>query len=171
MATKAEEKLIEIFKTALQTEHDGEYFYRMAAKLTNDEKGKATFNLLAEEEKKHQGYLAEHYNALKEKGEIATGVAIDSAQDLSGTSPILSDDITTRIDEAHYEMSALSVGVQLEKTSMQFYAKHAKEAEQNEVKAFFERLADWESMHYNALLKQQDMLKEAFWAKNAFAPF
>jgi hypothetical protein len=39
------------------------------------------------------------------------------------------------------------------------------------VKAFLESLAEWESTHYHALLRQQESLRELYWAESGFAPF
>jgi len=40
-----------------------------------------------------------------------------------------------------------------------------------QVLAFFAELADWESGHYHALLRQHEALKEEYWSKAGFAPF
>jgi rubrerythrin len=68
-------------------------------------------------------------------------------------------------------MSALSIGIQLELASMNYYREQAEKASNPDVSGFYTELADWETGHYNALLRQQEMLKEDFWAKGGFAPF
>jgi rubrerythrin len=68
-------------------------------------------------------------------------------------------------------MSALSIGIQLELSSEQFYRQEAEAAEDPAVVKFFTELAEWESGHYHALLKQQESLKEEYWSKGGFAPF
>ena len=90
---------------------------------------------------------------------------------LSDSSPIFSEKIRSRIGEAHLEMSALSIGIQLELSAINYYKQEAGSAEDPAVKQFYRELADWESNHYNALLRQQLMLKEDYWSESGFAPF
>jgi rubrerythrin len=67
-------------------------------------------------------------------------------------------------------MSALSIGVLLEKSAYEFYAHSAKDAEDDRVRAFFDELAEWENGHYQLLLREDDALRDAYWEENRFVP-
>ena len=90
---------------------------------------------------------------------------------LSDMSPIFSDQIKSRIQDAHIEMSALSIGIQLELDAMKFYKSQAEAADDPDITNFYNELAEWESGHYHALLKQQEELKEDYWSSGGFSPF
>jgi len=168
---KATKRISEGLVKAIQLEVDGQHFYRMAAKSTADPKGREVFERLAREEEEHQRFLKTQYKSVSETGAPSKEVRLGSPADLSGTSPVFSDQIQTRLGEAHYEMSALSIGIQLELSSIQFYKSEAKAVTEPTVRSFYTELAEWESGHYNALLRQQEMLKEDYWHAGDFYPF
>jgi rubrerythrin len=55
--------------------------------------------------------------------------------------------------------------------AVNYYKKMADDADDDFVKAFFLQLSAWESGHYQALLDQQENLREAYWSLNGFSPF
>ena len=119
----------------------------------------------------HENFLRAQFESLLKHGVPDTAAKLPRATDYSGQSPIFSDQIKGRVQEAHFEMTALSVGVQLERDAQAFYKKQADLAEDEEVKDLFMELARWESGHYHALLKQQKALRQSYFADNDFAPF
>jgi rubrerythrin len=68
-------------------------------------------------------------------------------------------------------MTALSIGVQLELSSINFYKGEAGKTSNDALKKFYTELADWETTHYRRLLKQQNELKEEYWQDGHFYPF
>jgi rubrerythrin len=68
-------------------------------------------------------------------------------------------------------MTSLSIGIQLEADSMKFYRSESEATDDPEAKQFFSELAEWESGHYNALLRQYEELKEDYWSSGGFSPF
>ncbi len=156
---------------AIKAESDGEQFYLMVAGSTQDPKGREVFTQLADEERRHQHYLKAQYQALKETGQVDKTAKLGQQLDLAGPSPIFSDALRARAKDAHLEMSALSIGIQQELSAVTFYQAAAKEADEPSVKAFFEELAEWESGHYNALLRQQELLQDDYWSGAGFSPF
>jgi rubrerythrin len=52
-----------------------------------------------------------------------------------------------------------------------FYRDRAGESDNETVQQFFNELSRWESGHYNALLNQQQELKEDYWSDGGFSPF
>jgi rubrerythrin len=163
--------MIDGLKQAMAAEHYGHTFYQMAAGTTEDPTGKQVFEQLAREELMHFEFLAKHYRSLVEKGIPASGVVLGAEPQATASSPIFSDSLRARIKEAHFEMSALAVAVQLELNAVQHYRAEAAKVPIPEVKRFYEQLADWESGHYHAFLAQQQSLQQDYWHANGFERF
>ena len=163
--------LLEGLLKAIQSERDGHSFYMMAANSTEDVKGKDIFAMLAKEELDHMQFLRAQYDSILNTGKPDRSAKLGPRADLSGGFPIFSDGIRARIKQATFEMSALSIGIRLELDAMKFYQSQSKAADDPQIKGFFAELADWESGHYHALLKQQEALKEDYWSAGGFAPF
>lgn len=156
---------------AIKAESDGYSFYKMAANSSQDEQGRRVFDQLASEELDHKRFLTAQYRSVMETGKTDETVKLGQRADLSGASPIFSERIKSRLQDAHFEMSALSIGVQLELGSMSYYKEQAAQTSDATVKRFFEELAEWEKEHYEALLRQQDSLKDDYWYGGGFSPF
>lgn len=171
MPDDAARKMAEGLLTAMRAEHEGHHFYRMAAQSTADEKGKQVFERLAAEELEHFEFLKGQYESVLETGKPDADLRLGPRSDLTGKSRIFSDGLRARVGEAHYEMTALAVGIQLELSAERFYTRAAQEAPDPDVAAFYRELAAWEKGHYDALLAQQDDLKQDYWSASGFAPF
>jgi len=164
-------RLAEGLLKAIKAERDGHSFYSMAANSSVDPKAKEVFAQLAAEELDHMHFLTQHYESVLKTGKTDQAAKLGPRANLSGLSPIFSDGIQARIKDAHYEMSALSIGVQLEADAMAFYQAEAQAANSPDVKRFYAELADWEAGHYRALLHQQEELKEGYWSAAGFSAF
>jgi rubrerythrin len=165
---QAQRAMMDGLKQAMQAERYGQAFYQMAAASTADPTGQQVFEQLGREEQQHFEFLATHYRALLQTGAPATGAKLDPDGALSGTSPIFSESLRARIKDAHFEMSALAIAVQLELNAIHHYRQQAEQATVVELKRFYQQLADWESTHYHALLAQQQSLQESYWHANGF---
>ena len=164
-------QLLESLLEAAKAERYGHDFYLMAAMSTKDTKGKGVFETLAAEEMDHMKFLLSQYDSVLKTGRVDIELKLGPKADLNGPSPIFSDNLKARIKDANFEMTALSIGIQLERDAMVYYRKQSEVAEDEVVKEFFSYLSVWESEHYSALLKQQDELKEDYWSTSGFAPF
>ncbi len=171
MDREQQEKIAGGILAAMRTEQEGFHFYSMAANSTKDPKAKDVFETLAQEEAEHLRFLKGQRESILKEGRVDANLILGKPAALEGENPIFSDGLCKRIEEAHYEMTALSIGIQLELDSEKFYRKQAQETDSPEVSAFFNKLADWESLHYAALLKQHDNMKESYWTEARFAPF
>lgn len=167
----ANKKLTEGLMEAIKAERDGYSFYMMAAGGTGDPKGKEVFETLAREELDHMNFLRQQYDAILKTGRPDMNIKLGPRKDLTGISPIFSERLKSRIKDAHIEMSALSIGIQLELDAIKFYKEQARTSTDPDVTGFFNELADWETGHYNALWEQQQALKEDYWSAGGFAPF
>lgn len=167
------QELLEMVKKAIRVEYDGYQFYRLAEEKTSDAKGKEVFASLARDETNHMQILKGLYQSVKEEGKFKFDEVKEIKQILESTSesPIFSKEFKGRLDKSHFEMAALSVGILLEKNSIDFYKKSAQEIEEKDVKMLFAYLADWEGEHLRALVKQQRLLQEDYWTEARFYPF
>ena len=167
------EHLLEVVKNAIRVENDGYQFYRLAEEKTKDPKGKEVFAALAKEETNHMQILKSLYESIKGKEEFKFDDVKDMKHILETTSesPIFSKEFKQRLSQAHFEMTALSIGILLEKDSIGFYKKSAQEIEDKDVKMLFNYLADWEGEHLRALVNQQKFLQEDYWTEARFYPF
>ena len=120
-------RLLDGLMKAMQAEVDGHNFYKMAANSADDEKGKEVFMALAQDEVEHYVFLKAQYDSFLKSGKADTKVKLGKPSQ-SGDSPIFSDSFRTRIKEAHYEMTALSIGIQLEMSAIRFYRGEAEAA-------------------------------------------
>ena len=164
-------KLVDGLLKAIKAERDGHSFYQMAANCSQDPKAKEVFAQLASEELEHMHFLTKQHESILKTGKANRALKLGPQADLSGLSPIFSDGIKARIQDAHFEMSALSIGVRLESEAMKFYRAQAEAVDDPEARRFFSRLAECESGHYQALLKQQEELKHDYWSASGFSPF
>lgn len=164
-------RILEGLKKAIAAERDGYNFYLMAAASTEDPKGRDVFRQLADEELEHERYLRGHYKAMAETGQLDPGLKLGGRHELSGPHPIFSEELRTRAASAHFEMSAVSIGAQLELNAIQFYKGEAEAAGDPAVVAFYEELAAWEKGHYDALSLELQGLREDYWSDAGFSPF
>jgi rubrerythrin len=167
------EHLLRVVQDAIRVENDGYQFYRLAEEKTKDAKGKEVFASLAQDETNHMRILKSLYQSVKEKGEFHFDEMKDIKHLLEGTSesPIFSKEFKNRLNQAHFEMTALSIGILLEKNSIDFYKKSAQESKNKDIKMLFNYLAEWEGEHLRALVNQQKLLQQDYWTEARFYPF
>ncbi len=161
----------EILAEAIRAEADGYHFYMMAAGSSSDPMGKKVFQELADEELAHLDYLKLQLASMEQTGAPDTKASLDRKPAFKEPHPIFSPELRERLGKAHYEMSALSVGAQLELAAMRFYTDAASRATEPVLKDMFEELASWEKTHYDMLLGEMKNLRDDYWAGGGFSPF
>jgi rubrerythrin len=164
-------KLLRALEQAIQAEIEGFHFYSMAAASTEDPKGKEMFTQLAEEEVQHTEFLRAQHKALESTGRVDTLIAIVGEPGFTAGTPFFTAAFHDRVAKARFEMTALSIGAQLEADAVRFYTEQSDQAEAPEVAALFRELARWEQGHHDALVAQMRELEQEYWAANRFAPF
>jgi rubrerythrin len=166
-----DDALIAAIREAMAAERNGHQFYSMAAERSDDPGAREAFAALAEEERRHYEMLQARYIELVHEKPAAWDDLLEKTSPEGPTSPgLFSEAFHERLAGRHLEMSVLAIGVLLEKESIAFYARQAEETADPGARAFFRELVAWETDHYNALLRQQDALKEAYWNANRFEP-
>ncbi len=165
------DEILNALKLAIQAEVEGHHFYLMAARSTQDPKGREVFEQLAADEVAHMEHLRAQYRTILKTGVPDGSLSLGRPTALRGDSPIFTEALKARAGEAHFEMTALAVGIQLELQAETFYKAQAEACAEDGLATFWNELAEWESGHYHLLLKQQEYLKEDYWSTNSFSPF
>ena len=168
---KENKRLLEGLEKAMRAEMEGYHFYMMAAQNTSDIAGRETFKYLAEEEKDHFNFLKAQLESITQNNSVAEGISLGTPREFSVEHPIFSAEIRGRIGKAHYEMTALAIGIQLEKSAVDFYRAEAKAASDPTVKEFYTELMNWEGKHLEAFLGEMDTLQKDYWSEARFDPF
>ena len=164
------ENILKGLKTAIEAELTGYEFYRNAAKGTDDPKGRETFLGMADEEMIHFNGLRHQYKSIMEKGNYDFSAKMARKDQKYAESPIFSREIRERLQESHFEMSALTIGLKLELDAMKYYRQCAEGATSEEERQFYMELADWEKDHYLAFQRELEALKEEYFQANNFIP-
>lgn len=68
-------------------------------------------------------------------------------------------------------VSVFGIGIQMERDSVDFYKKAAKDTEVQEAKVIYEELAKWEQSHLEQFYKEYETLMEEWWSEQGFEPF
>jgi rubrerythrin len=167
----ATERITAGLSKAIQAEREGQHFYKMAAETTKDDQGRQMFLDLAKDELDHERFLRAQFDSVAKTGKIDATISLGAVREFKPEHPMFSPQIRERIGSAHFEMTALSVGIQLELSAIRFYEEEAAAVTDPEVKAFYEKLAAWERGHLTLLQNQAEELKADYWHSSGFAPF
>ena len=161
----------EILSMAYQVEVDGYTFYSMVADQAKQPAVQELFDKLARDETEHKAYLKTVMMDYEEKG--------TEAFNIGKRDPVLKDFAATIVTEkfkkeakgAEFEMGALSIGMTLETNAIKVFSDAAKNAAEQEVRDFYQFLADWEKEHLNSLQELHKSVRQDFWAEGGFSPF
>lgn len=163
-------RLLPLLDAALRAERDGFGFYSQALSGSDDSGAKDVFAHLAEEERRHFEALQKEYRSILDGSGWDSGISLGDRWSPDGAGRIFSASFRERIGEKHLEMSALSIGILLEKNSESLYRQAAAEEPDPEIRGFLTELADWEAGHYRTLLAEDELLRDAYWNENRFSP-
>jgi rubrerythrin len=161
----------EILRKAYQIEVDGYTFYSMAAERATKPRVEELFAKLAKDEVEHKAYLRQIMRSYEHQGAAAFLVE-RAAPDLRAFSDtIFTEEFKSQAAGAVFEMSALSIGMQLETNAIAHFTNAASNASDDEVRDFYHFLADWEKQHLEALSLLLNAVRDDFWVDGRFAPF
>ncbi len=161
----------EILRKAYQIEVDGYTFYSMTADQAKKPAVQELFAKLAQDEVQHQAYLRNVMQAYNDKGVEAFALHRRDPDLKAFTATIFTDKFKDQAKGAAFELGALSIGMTLEANAISYFSSAAAAASEAEVKGFYTFLADWEKLHYEALEKLYNGVREDFWADGGFSPF
>lgn len=165
------DQMVDILRKAYQIEVDGYTFYSMTADRADKPAVQDLFGQLAQDEVQHQAFLRAVMRNFHDKGVEAFSMGI-VVPDLSAFSnKVFTERFREQAEGAAFEMAALSVGMTLEKNAVSYFSGAASAATEDEVRKFYQFLADWEQQHLSALQSLGETIRSDFWEKSGFAPF
>ena len=142
----------EISKTvsiAKETEADARDFYKKVSQKAADPEMKKAMELLSREESGHYKALSEVEYALREKGKFAIVDELLIRTEKPKIYPDKNVEIKRFQDKS--DIAALLWAMRSERKAELFYSKQAEKTDVEEVKKFFEELADFEKGHFEYL--------------------
>lgn len=167
----ARQQILDILRKAFQIEVDGYTFYAMTADRATKPAVQELFAKLARDEVEHQRYLKGVMKNFDAEGLAAFQVQRRPAELRAFSAAVFSEKFRAQAQGAMFEMGVLSVGMTLEHNAVSFFTRAAKEAQEQEVREFYEFLAGWEREHFEALQSLYNSVRTDFWEASGFAPF
>jgi rubrerythrin len=151
--------IADILRKAFQVEVDGLTFYTMTAESTANPASKALFERLARDETEHQAYLRSVMRRYEEHGASSFAIQRHEPELAEFSSAIFTDNFRDQATGEEFELGALSIGMQLEATAVEFFDASARNATDPQIGGFFRFLADWEDLHLRTLQQLYDSIR------------
>ncbi|PKP53607.1 MAG: rubrerythrin [Bacteroidetes bacterium HGW-Bacteroidetes-1] len=163
-------KATDILKTAILLERRGKAFYTQVARNSESKSAKRIFEMMAEEEDAHIDFLSKQFAHFEKTHEF---MQLEAHQEVDDTDAvmILSEEIKKEISAAGFEAAAISAAIDFENRAIAVYSQRAEESVDENEKAMYHMLAEWEKGHHHLLHKLNEDLKEQIWNDNKFWPF
>jgi len=167
----ANDDIREILKKAYQIEVDGYTFYSMAAERASKPAVQELFDKLARDEVQHKAYLQSVIGSYAERGLAAFKMPHRDPDLKAFTGTIFTEEFKKQAHGADFELGVLSIGMTLETNAIKYFSGAAQNTAEEEVKDFYQFLADWEKEHLDALQLLYNGVRQDFWSDGGFAPF
>lgn len=153
----------EVLKTAIINEQEGYQFYLLASEKAESQELKTLFTGLAAEEAVHEKWLRKAYQ------DIITNAGIDlNPEETRNASPHIFTAEKMK-GGGGLLVSALHVGVLMEKESMDFYRNAAARTSNGSLADMLLRLAEWEKAHLDFLENAYDWARNEWWDSQGFS--
>ncbi|MFA7239086.1 MAG: ferritin family protein [Sulfuricellaceae bacterium] len=161
-----DDKVIELARTALSFELGGEHFYRHAAGITQNARGKAMFQRLAEEENGRMEDLHTLFSAIIGAGEWQRLVAEETAS--VNPSAVVSEMETTVANRGHGvvadDTQALRMAMEMQRKVIHLYKSLASHTEDAVVAGLIAKMIEEENFQYDNFQAQLDsVLNVGLW--------
>lgn len=161
----------DILKEAILLENRGRAFYSNVAAQTQSEAVRRIFTMIADEEQEHIRFLSDQYRYYQ-KHNFFMNVALQTADTPDDVAKsVLSEEMKTQISAAGFEAAAISAAMDFEAKAVELYSSRAASAEDQNEKALYSMLAEWERGHHKWLMRIDKELREQVWYDNNFWPF
>lgn len=157
---------LEIIKQAILNEVEGYEFYKLAS-AHGSGAGKEAFIDLANEELKHIEYLKKLFEQIKNSQEDDFHLAFIA----DPPSPDIYKWNKVGKDLSSMAMSVFSIGMQMEKDSIDFYQNAKETTNFSRARELYSILIKWEKVHLDQFTGQYNLYKEEWWNDQGFAPF
>ncbi len=157
---------VNIIKTAILNELEGEKFYKSAARDAKNQDTANAFLHLAEDEKRHQAMLRGMLDHIL----AGSKLSIDERSQQATPSPRIFNAANSIDSDNAMEISVFHIGILMEKASMDYYRKAAQTTALDPARKLYMSLADWEMQHLDEMEKIYDSLTEDWWDKQGYSP-
>lgn len=149
-------------KIALEAERSGVNFYLAAAEQITHPSGKSTFLRIAEEEKRHLHDLEFEWIELIKKDKNILKAPVFLHFDYEALKKIFPtrEEIRNRLHDDLDEEQALTLAMEMELESYNFFRKYAERFNNTRGKAIFLKFAAEEQDHYRTIQKEYDRLMQ-----------
>ena len=165
-----EDGALKILKDAILLERRGQTFYQTVADGCAQPAVKEFFEKMAAEEKRHVAVLSEQFRSYKADSKFTT-IPNESMGGDETAMQVLSDQVRDRIAAADFEAAAISAAMLMEERAIKLYSERAAASTDENEKAIYEWLSEWEQGHLRLLSSMDQDLKEEIWNDNNFWPF
>lgn len=153
-------------KEAIRLEINGRKFFMHAADITEHEEGKKMFRFLADEEVNHMKVFGKLFSQILESEDWKQYIR---DEELRGESPLV-EKLKDRMknEEGKGEVEALRVGMELEKSAIDFFSKASFGADDSTARKIFREIGEEEKFHFDLLQAQYDSVTHSgFWLGSA----
>ena len=165
------EEILDILKSAYAIEVKGHTFYSTIAQKSDKPAVKELFEKLADDEVVHQKYLKDIAKNFQNQGTAAFRIT-EKLPDVGAiASNLFNDKFRDQAKGADFEFGAVNIGMTLENGAIVHFKTAAQHSSDQDVRYFYEFLAQWEQGHFDALSRLEETLRQEFWAKSGFNPF
>ena len=161
---------LDILKEAILLERRGRAFYQQVAAQAQNEAVREFFETMVAEENHHMEILGQQLKSYRTHQAFASLAAAD-AQGQPLPDLVLSDEVKKQIAGADFEAAAISAAMLMEERAVKLYGDRAQATGDEQEKALYQWLADWEKGHLSFLADLDKELKAAIWEDNQFWPF
>lgn len=151
---------LQALSQALKLEQEGREFYLRAAEETANEKGRAMFLSLADDERMHLEAVERQVQAIQREGtyvELPSLEVPDIDLDLK-LFPPERQEVKERIGVSPNELEALHAALEIEMRAHSLYRTAAKETKDEVGNRMYRWLADAEMTHFNLLMSNYESL-------------
>lgn len=157
---------LELIKQAIINEIEGYEFYKLASAHGSGASREA-FLELANEELKHADFLKALFTKLKDSENDEIQLAFEA----DPPSPDIYKWDKVGNELSSMAMSVFSIGMQMERDSIEFYQNAKERTTIKAAKDLYETLIKWEKVHLDQFTTQYNLYKEDWWNEQGFAPF
>ena len=161
---------LDILKNAILLERRGKAFYTKVAEQTSSEAARQFFQMMADEEDSHIKILSDQFKAYMENNKFGLEKPAYTPSG-SFSAKVLTDEMKKQISAADFEAAAVAAAMNMEKKAITLYSERSETASDEEEKAVYQWLVDWEKTHLQLLSEIDREVTEKIWNDNSFWPF
>ena len=148
---------IEILRSAIRMEAEGERFFSAAAKRMKYPRTKDMFISLAKQERRHVRVLEEELKRLEQGGNWVSPSSVKGSADAGASVFKEVERASGPLDPKAGELEVLKFGMEVERKSIDYYRKAGQEVGNSKAKEVFNWLVGEEAGHLAILSAEHDI--------------